>query len=68
MRFWAGRAGAHAGRTEEGADDVAIIKVEMAIIGAVDWAEQGRARVMGVNKGLLRVYGERNTAASSGRR
>lgn len=29
--------------------------------GAVDWSDQGRARVMGVNKGLLRVYGEKNT-------
>ena len=31
------------------------------VIGEVDWSDQGRARVMGVNKGLLRVYGERNT-------
>ncbi len=30
-------------------------------IGEVDWSDQGRARVMGVNRGLLRVYGERNT-------
>lgn len=30
-------------------------------IGSVDWSDQGRARVMGVNQGLLRVYGERNT-------
>ena len=30
-------------------------------IGHVDWSDQGRARVMGVNRGLLRVYGERNT-------
>ena len=30
-------------------------------VGAVDWSDQGRARVMGVNRGLLRVYGERNT-------
>ena len=30
-------------------------------VGAIDWAEQGRARVMGVDRGLLRVYGERNT-------
>ncbi len=30
-------------------------------VGAVDWSDQGRARVMGVNKGVLRVYGERNT-------
>ncbi len=30
-------------------------------IGSVDWSDQGRARVMGVNRGLLRVYGERNT-------
>jgi len=26
--------------------------------GAVDWREQGRARVLGMNRGLLRVYGE----------
>ncbi len=30
-------------------------------VGSVDWSDQGRARVMGINKGLLRVYGERNT-------
>ncbi|MEM8813814.1 MAG: dihydrolipoyl dehydrogenase [Pseudomonadota bacterium] len=30
-------------------------------VGDLDWSDQGRARVMGVNKGLLRVYGERNT-------
>ncbi len=30
-------------------------------VGSVDWSDQGRARVMLVNKGLLRVYGERNT-------
>ncbi len=30
-------------------------------IGSVDWSDQGRARVMAVNRGLLRVYGERNT-------
>ena len=30
-------------------------------VGSVDWSDQGRARVMGLNKGLLRVYGERNT-------
>ena len=30
-------------------------------IGQVEWADQGRARVMAVNQGLLRVYGERNT-------
>ena len=29
--------------------------------GEVDWESQGRARVMLLNKGLLRVYGERNT-------
>lgn len=29
--------------------------------GELDWNDQGRARVMLVNKGLLRVYGERNT-------
>jgi dihydrolipoamide dehydrogenase len=42
----------HRGLTERGAD---------FDIGSVDWSDQGRARVMGVNKGLLRVYGERNT-------
>ena len=30
-------------------------------VGSVDWSDQGRARVMGVGQGLLRVYGERNT-------
>jgi len=30
-------------------------------IGEVDWTRQGRSRVMLINKGLLRVYGERNT-------
>ncbi|MGF1502629.1 MAG: dihydrolipoyl dehydrogenase [Paracoccaceae bacterium] len=30
-------------------------------VGEVDWSDQGRARVMGANRGLLRVYGERNT-------
>ena len=30
-------------------------------IGEVDWSDQGRARVMAVNQGLLRVYGERDT-------
>lgn len=30
-------------------------------IGQVDWTEQGRSRVMLLNKGLLRVYGERGT-------
>jgi len=30
-------------------------------IGELDWQEQGRARVMLVNNGLLRVYGEKNT-------
>ncbi|MGI9391331.1 MAG: dihydrolipoyl dehydrogenase, partial [Boseongicola sp.] len=29
-------------------------------IGEIDWSDQGRARVMGVNNGLLRVYGEHN--------
>jgi dihydrolipoamide dehydrogenase len=38
--------------TESGADFA---------VGALDWSEQGRARVMGVHRGLLRVYGERNT-------
>ncbi len=30
-------------------------------IGSIDWQEQGRARVMRVNKGLLRLYGEVET-------
>ncbi len=30
-------------------------------IGEVDWQGQGRSRVMLVNRGLLRVYGEQNT-------
>lgn len=30
-------------------------------VGKLDWSDQGRSRVMLVNKGLLRVYGERNT-------
>lgn len=30
-------------------------------VGSVDWSDQGRARVMGVNAGLLRVYGDRQT-------
>jgi len=30
-------------------------------VGQVDWSDQGRARVMGLNQGLLRVYGERCT-------
>ncbi|MEM8770716.1 MAG: dihydrolipoyl dehydrogenase [Pseudomonadota bacterium] len=29
--------------------------------GSIDWSDQGRARVMLVNKGLLRVYGEKGT-------
>ncbi len=29
--------------------------------GAIDWSDQGRSRVMLINKGLLRVYGERGT-------
>lgn len=28
-------------------------------VGRLDWSDQGRARVMGVNSGLLRVYGDR---------
>lgn len=43
---------AHRELTENGTDFA---------IGSVDWSDQGRARVMGVNKGLLRVYGEQNT-------
>lgn len=31
------------------------------VVGDVDWSDQGRARVMLVNQGLLRVYGECNT-------
>jgi len=30
-------------------------------VGRLDWTQQGRARVMGVNRGLLRVYGDRKT-------
>lgn len=30
-------------------------------VGEIDWSDQGRSRVMLVNQGLLRVYGERNT-------
>ena len=30
-------------------------------VGEVDFADQGRARVIGANRGLLRVYGERGT-------
>ncbi len=30
-------------------------------VGELDWGGQGRSRVMLVNKGVLRVYGERNT-------
>lgn len=29
--------------------------------GELDWEDQGRARVMLLNKGLIRVYGEKNT-------
>lgn len=29
-------------------------------VGAVDWSDQGRARVMAANRGLLRVYGNRD--------
>ncbi len=29
--------------------------------GAIDYGDQGRARVMGVNRGLLHVYGQRGT-------
>jgi len=29
--------------------------------GRIDWADQGRARVMGVNRGCLRVYGQVDT-------
>ena len=30
-------------------------------VGELDWKSQGRSRVMLVNQGILRVYGERNT-------
>ncbi len=30
-------------------------------VGELDWRRQGRSRVMLVNRGLLRVYGEKNT-------
>ena len=30
-------------------------------VGEVDWSDQGRSRVMLMNEGLLRVYGEHNT-------
>ncbi len=30
-------------------------------VGDIDWSDQGRSRVMLVNQGLLRLYGERNT-------
>ncbi len=30
-------------------------------IGEVSYEDQGRARVMGINKGLLRIYGEKDT-------
>ena len=30
-------------------------------VGGIDWSDQGRSRVMLVNQGLLRLYGERNT-------
>ena len=30
-------------------------------VGEIDWSDQGRSRVMLINKGLLRVYGERGT-------
>ena len=42
----------HAGLSARGADFAT---------GEIDWADQGRARVMGVDRGRLRVYGERNT-------
>ncbi len=42
----------HAELTESGTDFA---------VGAVDFADQGRARVMGVNAGLLRVYAARDS-------
>ena len=41
-------------------NDLQNENVEFAV-GEVDWSDQGRARVMLVNEGLIRVYGERNT-------
>lgn len=35
-------------------------------VGEIDWSDQGRSRVMLVNKGLMRVYGERNTGVFLG--
>lgn len=31
------------------------------VIGELDWHNQGRSRVMRIDKGMLRVYGEKNT-------
>lgn len=31
------------------------------VTGSVDWSDQGRSRVMRINAGLLKVYGERGT-------
>jgi dihydrolipoamide dehydrogenase len=35
-------------------------------VGSVDFSDQGRSRVMGVNRGLLRVYGERGSGRFMG--
>ena len=35
-------------------------------VGEVDWGSQGRARVAGVNRGLLRVYGDKKTGTLLG--
>lgn len=35
-------------------------------VGDMDWSDQGRARVMGVNAGVLRVYGDNQTGAFLG--
>jgi len=32
-----------------------------AMAGEVDYADQGRARVQGINQGLIRIYGDRHT-------
>jgi dihydrolipoamide dehydrogenase len=40
----------------------ALIKANIDYaIGEVDWGSQGRARLAGVNRGLLRVYGDKKT-------
>lgn len=39
----------------------AELDLDATAIGAVDYAGQGRARVMNLNEGLVRIYGERVT-------